>query len=117
MASTYIIKIEDTNGRQCKIEMTIPFMPKIGPHRGSWRSLDKGFLRYDSGGTHFVPANERGNEGDLYFFLEDYPPFGMQFEKMHNFWGVNDMGAGKLPRDWVLCAEPGWVKWVVIKVL
>ena len=117
MASKYVIKIEDTKEKSFKIEITIPLMPKIGPHRGTWRSLDKGFLSFNKGGTHFVPANERYDVGDLLFFLDDYPPFGMTLEKMHNFWGVGDMGAGKVPQDWVLGCEPGWVKWFVVGVV
>jgi hypothetical protein len=117
MASKYIIKIEDAKGKPFRIEIAIPFVPKIGPHRGTWRAIDQGFIRYSSGGTHWVPVAGHNGEGDLYFFLNDYPPFGMTLEKLHNFWGVEDMGVGMVPQDWVLACEPGQVKWEVVKVV
>jgi hypothetical protein len=132
MASKYVIELEDTKGKSFKIEISIPIMPKIGPHRGTWRSLEQGFLRFDNGGTHFVrgvlgytplqsvPVDLRDmdKEADLLFFPHgNDSKFGLALERVHNWVGVNDMGVGKVPQDWVLAFEPGWLKWTVVKVL
>jgi hypothetical protein len=89
---------------------------------GSWRSLNKGFLRYNFGKTRsrFSHNGDRttkdllvlgptGTEG-----IETYDrwdKFGIQLFEYEDVFGVNDEGEGFVIQPWVVTLEPGRIQW------
>ena len=77
---------------------------------GSWRAIDKGFLRYNSGALEqfkdpiigwCVRLLANGNRGlGLDSFLS---------------WGtVNDQGTGMVSQTWVIALKPGRLDWSIV---
>lgn len=86
---------------------------------GSWRTLDKGFICFNSGFIDNYGGHYNHN-------LELWSVFGNMWKQMDNRiilknWGTlwqifpNEAGSGDVPQEIVLALDPGRVSWVIIE--
>ena len=89
---------------------------------GSWRSLDKGFLKYNFGKTRsrfsnngdqttkdLLVSGPTGKEGIETY--DDRDRFGIQLFEYEDVFSVNDEGEGFVIQPWVINLEPGRIQW------
>lgn len=105
----HTFEIGDGEGNSFKILVEMPF------HRwtkGSWRTLDKGYIRYNSGETQ--PSKGFGGNDDDLFLLSKNGYWGLRLDDVQDFWGLNDQGKGELIEPWVLIMKPGTISWSLV---
>ncbi len=103
----HTVEIADTDGKTIKIALAVD---NIGDG-GSWRTIDKGGIRHNSGSLHqywtswspithvrLVAGGAAGIE------LRDFISWGT----------VNDEGEGTLAQPWVLSLKPGAIEWSIV---
>ncbi|HEY0007057.1 MAG TPA: hypothetical protein VGB17_19910 [Pyrinomonadaceae bacterium] len=112
----HIVEISDEAGRSFKIAVSIVW---TGNSTGSWRTLDKGFLRYNSGRAEWqnitaAPGGWRTELGrHLLLFTSQGSTWGMRLNDYINIWEPNDQGTGYVIQPWVLSLEPYRISWVL----
>jgi hypothetical protein len=81
---------------------------------GTWRAIDKGFIRYSSG--KLIIRNSHNGDittRDIVLMNLD-GTWGMQMWEYEDVNGVNDQGQGAVNQPWVVGFPPGKFSWVVI---
>lgn len=107
----YTVEIGDTNGHAFKVAMVVP----ISAEWGSWRTLDKGRIRYNSGSLR--QFRFEGDDTWGHFHIQFYGPdgvdagWGLWMEDFKTAWMANDEGTGSILQPWVLEFEPGKISW------
>jgi len=109
--STHIYEIGDGTGTAFKIKIESPFWARFT--KGSWRTLDKGFIRYNSGKTEQVERKKSQfiQERDV-FLLSKEGTWGIRLNEFTSQYSVHDQGTGELRQPWALQAKPGKISWV-----
>ncbi len=120
MAKKFVLKLSDEKGNAFRIKIKSPWRPVDA---GSWRTLDKGYICYNSGPT--IPILKGGlilpwgpGEGDrlgwsrvdLLLFNAD-ETWGVRLNKVWDFIVMNDEGKGKILQPWALKIDPGRIAW------
>jgi len=105
-----IVEIGDQKGKSFKMEIHIG---GAGDAEGYWRSLDKGFIKYNSGAAEKDSMPGTFAERDLKL-IDTQNTWGMKLYRWCDFWGVNDQGKGLLLQPWVIGMEPGAISWVLL---
>jgi hypothetical protein len=104
-----IVEIGDEKGKSFKLEINIG---GAGDATGYWRTMDKGFVKYNSG------VAQKYGDGSVFeralFLSETHNTWGIKLYKWCSFWGVNDQGTGSVLQPWVLGLEPGSISWVLL---
>src|SRR5690242_18358372 len=104
---THTVEIADTDGNTMQLSV---YVENLG-WGGSWRAIDKGMIRHNSG-----PVVQYTGAWD--------PDVGVQLcaggyagVNLHDFisWGsVNDEGTGTVVQSWVLGLKPGAIEWSIV---
>jgi hypothetical protein len=111
----HTVEIGDVAGNSFKISVNIGY---TGVHtEGSWRSLDKGWIRYNSGIAKKYQVDGTISEADLRLFGTDGfdGGYGIVLYKWDDIGGTNDQGTGMLYQPWVLNAKPGKISWALVE--
>lgn len=109
----YVVELNDDDGKSFQIEMHLSFFTtSIHPDNSSWKALDKGFIKYHSGGCKadkqfgFKPSDIKlianGHYGIEFFELFD----GMTL--------INSSGKGMAQQPWAVSFKPGEFSWALI---
>lgn len=80
---------------------------------GNWRSIDKGFIRFNSGNVLKANSGTTATTRDLYLLNLD-ATWGMKLFNYEHYWGVNDSGTGFVIQSWVLNLAEGRFSWSLI---
>ena len=134
----HTVELSDKAGKSCKIRISTPSagtkiwhgitsdMLDEGPKTGDWRTLDKGFIRYDSGETYsYKSDNEEYTTRDCYllsiggielrhFYGKEHGKYGIKLFEYEDWNGVNNDGEGFVIQQWVLSFTVGRITWAVI---
>ncbi len=117
--SKHTIEISDESGKSFKVVVAIGY---TGNSIGNWRSLDKGFIRFNNGRAEYENAGTdsgRAGYSELtvrhLFFYENAQSqtFGLRLNDYADWLGVNDQGMGYLWQPWVLSLKPSRISWVL----
>ncbi len=111
MSTKHIYEIGDSDGNSFKISIVVPFIHSSG---GSWRAIDKGFIRYISGKTNPWGNNTWNNDQNLQLLSSDETS-GMQLDIYRDAFGLNDEGTGEVVQPWVLSLKPGKITWNLLE--
>lgn len=110
--ANYIIEIGDEKGNSFKISVSISTFD--GRSSGSWRTIDKGYIRYNSGA-----AEKQGSPGEiavrhLLLFSNDNT-WGIRLNDFQGWLGANDEGTGIIAQPWVLSFPAGRISWALVE--
>jgi hypothetical protein len=113
--ATYTVEIGDDEGKSFKISVSIT-TTFSGRSTGSWRTLDKGFIRYNSGTAYNqVPDSGGGpTDRDVILVATDDEHWGIKLGLFHDWVGANDQGSGQIVQPWVLSIKAGTISWVLV---
>lgn len=109
MSMRYIVEIGDDRGNSCKLSIVVP----LTSPRGSWRSIDKGYICVNSGATVEVFPEFFGDSN--VFLLNTAGVWGIRLDKFGGYTGVNDEGSGEVVQPWVLSLTPGTISWSLVE--
>ena len=107
--SKHIFEIGDSDGHSFKISIELPFNRTS---KGSWRTLDKGLIRYNSGKT--IPTSGYGGSDDDILLVSSEGTWGLKLDDYQDFWGLNDEGTGEVLQRWALQIKPGKISWALV---
>jgi len=109
MKSNFVVEIGDENGKSCKFAITTDGKTGIG----SWRTIDKGFIKENSGWTQHFSAN-----GTLGWHLQlagGENKYGIQLNDWTYWMGfTNDQGTGWLSGGWAVGLRMGRISWIIL---
>ena len=79
-----------------------------------WRSIDKGFIRFNSGKLLLKSQSKWGFLPDDFdaFLLSKDGTWGIRLNLIQGTWLLNDQGKGKLVQPWAVNTKPGTISWV-----
>ena len=111
--SKHIVELGDNDGNSFKISINIGYSGVNT--EGSWRVLDKGSIRFNSGVAKKSMTKGTLTGADLYLYGTDGfgAGWGIRFDAWDDIGGVNDEGTGQLMQAWVLNEKPGKVSWAL----
>jgi hypothetical protein len=109
----YVVELNDDDGKSFQVEMHLPWAETLtNPGNSSWKTLDKGFIKYHSGGCSsqndpwFKPVNIRLVTNGLY---------GVEFFGFFDGLGiVNSSGKGEAQQNWAVGFKPGGFGWALV---
>jgi hypothetical protein len=106
----YVVEIGDEGGKSFKVEINLGFMRRT---KGDWKTLDKGFIRFNSGGAE---RNESVGElsGAHLFLLTNDNTWGIRLNDWDNFFKTNNHGTGWAEHSWVLGLRNGRISWTIV---
>jgi len=114
--SRYTVEIGDSDGNSFQISVNIGY---VGVHtEGSWRSIDKGWIRYNSG---MIKKEQTAGHTITETNLNLLGPggidagWGIKLNTWDDIGGVNDQGTGEIVQGWVLNAKPGRITWALVE--
>ena len=107
--STEIYEFGDGHGNSFRMSLEIPI---VRSWSGSWRTIDKSYIRYNSGKTKTGAFKGVGGEDDDLLLLRATDgTWGMRLEDYQDIWGLNDQGKGTLLQVWAMKMKPGTISW------
>jgi len=105
----FMVRIVDRDGSSCRISLAFD-VTGLG---GDWNTIDKGFIRHESGKNSFADSI-----GTLTSFHLDFNSSkdncGIRFYDWHDILGVNEGGSGILFQQWGLALKPGRLSWYIV---
>ena len=113
--SRHTVEIGDSDGNTFQITVNIGYS---GVHtEGSWRAIDKGWIRYNSGLAKKDQTDGTLTGADLYLYGPDGvgAGWGIRLNEWDDYGGVNDQGTGVLVQAWVVGAKPGRITWALVE--
>ena len=117
--SKHTIEISDGDNKSFKVVLSIGY---IGNSIGNWRTLDKGFIRFNNGRAEFqnaaqaqglVPMAEMTVRNVLFFEDSQSPNYGLRLNDYIDVFGVNNQGMGYLWQAWTISSKPARISWVL----
>ena len=84
-----------------------------GSYPGGWKTVEKGFLRYNNGTLATSANSATVTTRNIYLFNMDQT-WGIQLFDYEDALGVNDEGAGYVVQPWVLGFDTGKFSWSVV---
>jgi hypothetical protein len=105
----HTVEIADSQGKTMQLSVSVD---NVG-WGGSWRSIDKGMIRRNSG-----PVNQwapgKGPDVKVELLEPDGKHWGVQLEKFISWGTVNDQGTGTLLQPWCIGLTPGDIEWSIV---
>jgi hypothetical protein len=111
--ANYVVEIGDDEGHSFKVSVDL-VTTLTGNSTGSWRSLDKGFIRYNSGAAKNQTADGGGLSDRDVVLLNRDGTWGVRFNFFHDWVGANDQGNGTILQPWILNFKAGPISWVLV---
>lgn len=108
--ANYVVEIGDGDGKSFKISLSVPFLAYMN---GSWRTLDKGYIRYNSGATQVENSTGTLSSQHLYLYQSDNT-WGIRLNDFRDISGANDEGTGIIVHPWVLNFSYGRISWALV---
>jgi hypothetical protein len=128
------LKIMDKSGNTFTLDVSTPgagtkvwhgltvAITDPAPVIGSWKAMEKGFLRYNFGKTRSrLSHNGDRTTRDLLIlsvngvginaYDDKSEQFGIQLFEYEDWSGVNDEGEGFIIQPWVVSLTPGRIRW------
>ena len=112
--ANYIVEIGDEKGNSFKISVSVVTTFSGPLTSGSWRTIDKGYIRYNSGAVQKVTSNGDVFVEHLLLYRSDNT-WGIRLNDFNDLWGANDQGNGAILQPWVLSFEPGRISWALVE--
>lgn len=109
----YVVELNDSDGNSFQVEMKLPWIDWLTEiENSSWKTLDKGFIKYHSGGCH--TGKERGfNPTNVQLVMNG--EYGITFFGFFDSLGlVNSSGKGEIRQTWLVSFKPGEFGWTLI---
>jgi hypothetical protein len=105
----HTVEIADSAGNTMQLSVSVDI---IGTG-GSWRSLTKGMIRYNSGPVHqFVPTFT--GDWNVQLIRTSDGTSGIQLDSFISWGTANDEGTGTLAQPWVIGLTPGAIDWTLV---
>jgi hypothetical protein len=108
----HTVEISDESGNSCRILIDIG-MNLVTSGKGTWRTLDKGAIRYNSGPAKCIPGTYVGDDFDLQLYASAQSGWGMRLNDYTGSLVTNDDGMGYLVQPWCLTMKPYRISWVL----
>ncbi len=107
--ASHIIDIGDEKGNSFEmcLEVSYWYYPT-----GSWRTLDKGYIRFNSGWTKKTKS-EGTLVGTHLLLFSSANTWGIRLNDFSDAGGANDQGSGIILQPWVLSFESGRISWAL----
>jgi hypothetical protein len=117
----HVVEISDEAGNSFRVLVDIGRvgLGAAAGTQGTWRTLDKGSIRYSSGPAKFrsgVDAGTGSNVEDYYLYLYSSPQaqgWGIRLNEYAGRLVVNDSGMGLVAQAWCLTLSPDRISWVL----
>lgn len=107
---TKIVEIGDEAGKSFKISVNVQFSMYS---MGNWRSIDKGFIRYNSGET--VQEHSNGTLQTSHLYLKcGNNTWGIRLNDFQYVLGAHKHGTGWCESSWVVGLRPGRISWSLV---
>jgi hypothetical protein len=113
----HTVEISDAEGNAFTIKLSTPNAAEsIKSNVGTWRSIEKGYIRIGSGKATRWRSNASSTNSDILLNYADSKGqgWGIQLRSYEDFWGVNDQGTGYVNQTWCLKIVPTEISWVVL---
>lgn len=105
----HTVEIADSDGETMQLSVSVE---TIG-WGGSWRAIDKGYVRHNSGAV-----NQYKNKRWTLIFNAEILADGACGIRLYEFIGssgiVNDQGTGTLHQAWAVGLKPGPIEWSLV---
>ncbi len=114
----HTVEIGDKRGRSFKMEVSTPSVwtrLKNNAFDGSWRTIDKGYIKINSGDARRYYSGDDATTANLHLREPggDDTTTGIILYKYDDWSGTNDEGRGFIVQSWVLNIDPGEVTWAL----
>lgn len=109
----YIVEIGDEKGDSFKISVSMSMLNSWAT-TGSWRTIEKGYIRYNSGAVQRQKSNGELTVRHFLLYNSDNA-WGIRLNDFEGFWGANDQGTGLILQPWVLIFPPGRISWALVE--
>ncbi len=112
----YTVELSDVDGNACKVALSLPLLKDIIDETNStWRTLDKGAIKFNSGGclavkfekTSFSRLKLRLLVGEFYIIT--------LFKFTDRLALVNSSGDGEIVQTACLNFKPGKITWALLE--
>ena len=105
----HTVEIADSKGKTMQLTVSVE---TVG-WGGSWRALDKGCIRHNSGAISQTKTS--GLTESAINLLQADNTWGVRLLGFVSFLGtVNDQGTGTLVQAWAVSLEPGDIEWSIV---
>ena len=105
----HTVEIADSKGKTMQLSVSVNTFGTSG----SWRSIDKGMIRYNSGPVkQWAPSIT--SDWNVSLLKSSDNTWGIQFDNFISWGTVNDSGTGTVVQPWVLGLEPGRIDWAIV---
>lgn len=105
----HTVEIADSQGKTMQLSVSAD---TVG-WGGSWRSIDKGMIRHNSG-----PVDQAKGSWSLDLTVRLLNPaddsWGIKLDTFISWGTVNDQGTGTLLQPWCIGLTPGDIEWSIV---
>ena len=109
--ANYIVEIGDEKGNSFRISISATW---VGMATGSWRTLDKGYIRYNSGATEYIKSTGTITDKHILLYSNDNT-WGIRLNDFMGTWSAYDEGTGIIVQPWVLDFSYGRISWALVE--
>lgn len=111
----YTIELSDADGNACKVALSLPVL-KVDTDKtnSTWRTLDKGCIKYNSGGCQAWGPAGWAQAGHLSLLVRDSWIVNLT-EFFDSFRIVNDSGGGEIVQSACVSFKPGTISWALLE--
>lgn len=106
----HTVEIADSQGKTMQLSV---YVNEIGSG-GSWRAIEKGMIRYNSGPVRQVAQGYFDPDTDLELMVSDGRTHGIKLIEFISWDTVNDQGTGYVVQPWVIGLTPGNIDWSIV---
>lgn len=107
---SYIVEIGNSSGQSFKIKLEVGFW---GKSEGTWLTLDKGQIRFNSGWNK--KQNSHGTLTTMHLLLfNSEDTWGIRLNDFTDLTGANNQGNGILLQSWSLGFQPDAISWILL---
>ena len=103
----HTVEIADSAGNTMQISV---YVENVG-WGGSWRAIDKGCIRHNSGSVQQYAGSW---SPDVSVQLVAGGGAGIDLQKFISWGTANDQGVGRLEQPWVITLKPGDIEWSIV---
>lgn len=111
----YTVELSDVDGNACKVALSIPFFNVYTDKTNStWRTLDKGAIKFHSGGCQAWATKARLSSLNLALLVGESSIINL-FEFTDSLRFVNSSGNGEIVQAGCLSFKPGKITWALLE--